>query len=92
MLHIPAEHPSVAGHFPGNPIVPGAVLLDEILAAIERAHGQQAAAWTVKSVKFLRPVRPGDELALEITSAPDGDTRFRCWIGALEAITGLVRA
>jgi 3-hydroxymyristoyl/3-hydroxydecanoyl-(acyl carrier protein) dehydratase len=92
ILQLPAEHPSVAGHFPGNPIVPGAVLLDEILAAIERARGQPATAWAVKSVKFLRPVRPGDELALEITVAPDGDTRFRCWIGALEAITGLVRA
>ena len=91
-MQLPAEHPSIAGHFPGNPIVPGAVLLDEILAAIERTHGQPPEAWAVKSVKFLRPVRPGDELALEITANPDGDTRFRCWIGALEAITGLVRA
>ena len=92
ILQLPAEHPCLPGHFPGNPIVPGAVLLDEILAAIERARGQPATAWAVKWVKFLRPVRPGDELALEITAAPNGDTRFRCWIGALEAITGLVRA
>ena len=92
VLQLPAEHPSLAGHFPGNPIIPGAVLLDEILAAIEGAQGQPTAAWAVKWVKFLRPVRPGDELALEITAAPGGDTRFRCWVGALEAITGLVRA
>jgi 3-hydroxymyristoyl/3-hydroxydecanoyl-(acyl carrier protein) dehydratase len=92
ILPLPAEHPSVAGHFPGNPILPGAVLLDEILAAIERAHGQPAALWEVKWVKFLQPVRPGDVVELEITTAPGADTRFRCWIGALEAITGLVRA
>jgi 3-hydroxyacyl-[acyl-carrier-protein] dehydratase len=92
VLQLPAEHPSFAGHFPGNPIIPGAVLLDEILAVVERAQGQSSVAWTVKWVKFLRPVRPGDELAIEITAAPGGETRFRCWVGALEAITGLVRA
>jgi 3-hydroxymyristoyl/3-hydroxydecanoyl-(acyl carrier protein) dehydratase len=91
ILQLPAEHPSFAGHFPGNPIIPGAVLLDEILAAIERTQGRPAEAWSVKWVKFLQPVRPGDDVALEITAAPGGDTRFRCWIGAVEAITGLVR-
>ncbi len=92
ILRLPAEHPSAAGHFPGNPIIPGAVLLDEILAAIERAQGRRAMPCAVKWVKFLRPVRPGDEFALEIIATPGGDTRFRCWIGALEAIAGLVRA
>lgn len=92
ILRLPAEHPSVEGHFPGNPIVPGAVLLDEVLAAIECARGQPAMAWTVKSVKFLRPVRPGDELAVEFTAAPNGDIRFCCRVASLEVVTGLVRA
>jgi 3-hydroxymyristoyl/3-hydroxydecanoyl-(acyl carrier protein) dehydratase len=92
ILRLPAEHPSVEGHFPGNPIVPGALLLDEILAAIERARRQPPLAWAVKSVKFLQPVRPGDELVIEFAAAPSGDIRFRCRIGALEVVTGLVRA
>jgi 3-hydroxyacyl-[acyl-carrier-protein] dehydratase len=92
ILRLPAQHPCVEGHFPGNPIIPGAVLLDEILAAIERAREQPAAAWVVKSVKFLRPVRPGDELALEFTVASGGDIRLRGRIGAMEVVTGLVRA
>ena len=69
-----------------------ALAVEGLDAAIERAHGRRARAWAVKWVKFLRPVRPGDELTLETITAPDGDTRFRCWIGALEAIAGLVRA
>jgi 3-hydroxyacyl-[acyl-carrier-protein] dehydratase len=92
LLRLPADHPSFEGHFPGNPIVPGAVLLDEILHAIARARGQSATAWLVKSAKFLRPVRPGDELEMELTAAPGGAIRFHCHIGALEVMTGLVRS
>ncbi len=31
---VPADHPSLPGHFPGRPIVPGVVLLDEALACL----------------------------------------------------------
>lgn len=51
---IPGDHPSLAGHFPGRPIVPGVVLLDEIFAALAVAPAALA------SVRFMRPVRPGD--------------------------------
>jgi len=34
-----ADHPVAAGHFPGNPIIPGAMLLDEVLQAIRDAAG-----------------------------------------------------
>jgi 3-hydroxymyristoyl/3-hydroxydecanoyl-(acyl carrier protein) dehydratase len=92
ILRLPADHPSVEGHFPGNPIFPGALLLDEILHAIARSRGQLVTAWLVKSAKFLRPVRPGDELEMELTAAPGGDIRFHCRIGALEVVTGLARS
>jgi 3-hydroxymyristoyl/3-hydroxydecanoyl-(acyl carrier protein) dehydratase len=92
ILRLPADHPSAEGHFPGNPIVPGAVLLDEILAALERLHQRPPSAWVVKSSKFLRPVRPGDELEIEFSVVAGGDVRFRCRIGAVEVVTGLVRA
>ena len=35
---IGAEHPALAGHFPGAPILPGVLLLDEMLREIGRAH------------------------------------------------------
>ncbi len=34
MLQFAASHPCGAGHFPGNPVIPGALLLDEVLNRI----------------------------------------------------------
>jgi len=64
-LHIAADHPVFAGHFPVFPLVPGAMLVDEVLMAIELAREIDLTSWHVVSVKFLDAVRPGDDLILE---------------------------
>jgi 3-hydroxyacyl-[acyl-carrier-protein] dehydratase len=76
-LTIPAEHPALAGHFPGAPILPGVVLLDEMLHALEREGAGSAAAWRIGSAKFLKPVRPGETLELEHQTLPNGTVRFQ---------------
>jgi 3-hydroxyacyl-[acyl-carrier-protein] dehydratase len=87
-LQITAEHPALTGHFPGFPVVPGVVLLDEALHAIEIAQQAQRSAqprvagpvpaslWHVGTVKFHRAVRPGEALQLEYELQPDGRARF----------------
>ena len=40
---IAADHPSLPGHFPGQPVVPGVVVLERVLEAIESGHGPLAA-------------------------------------------------
>ena len=88
-LCIAPDHPALAGHFPGFPVVPGVVLLDETLHAIEiaeqrgRAARQPGAAeaapallWHIGTVKFHRAVRPGELLQLEYELQPDGRARF----------------
>lgn len=59
-LVIPHDHPSLPGHFPGRPIVPGVVLLDTIFAHLG------LAPTALRSVRFTRPVRPGDILAIAV--------------------------
>ena len=75
-LNIAEDHPSFAGHFPGFPVLPGAVLLDEILRAIEGARGIDLTRWQISSAKFVDVVRPGDKLVLEHDVRRAGLIRF----------------
>jgi 3-hydroxymyristoyl/3-hydroxydecanoyl-(acyl carrier protein) dehydratase len=73
---IPPDHPSLPGHFPGRPVVPGVVVLDRVIEAIEATHGP-LGAMRLPQVKFVQPLLPGEvaEIALE---APEADRwRFR---------------
>ncbi|MGB6309608.1 MAG: AMP-binding protein [Steroidobacteraceae bacterium] len=71
-IEVAEDHPSFAGHFPRFPVLPGAVLLDEALQAIQRDRGIDLTQWHVASLKFLDPVRPGDSLRLEHAAADKG--------------------
>jgi 3-hydroxyacyl-[acyl-carrier-protein] dehydratase len=82
---VPPQHPAFNGHFPGAPLLPGVVLLDEMLRAVEaerpdgRALASASAAtagWTIATAKFLRPVRPGETLTLEHEPLTNGALRF----------------
>lgn len=68
-LTIPPDHPAFAGHFPGNPVVPGVVLLDLAQCAVERALGRTVTGLAV--AKFHRPLRPGETVRLQVTEAGD---------------------
>lgn len=88
-LPIPADHPAYAGHFPGQPILPGVVLLDAALHALARLQGGTAAG-QIKSAKFLRPVMPGEPLTLHYTLLPGGDFRFEIRSAAHAVANGAV--
>jgi acyl-CoA synthetase (AMP-forming)/AMP-acid ligase II len=81
------DHPTAAGHFPGNPIIPGAVLLDTLLPALA------PDARALDAVKFHHPVRPGDTVA--ITSTLSGaTTRFEARLegSGVLVLSGAVRS
>ena len=59
-----AQWPVFAGHFPARPVLPGALLLDWVVDAIQQ---QQSCAITgVTQVKFQRAAEPGDQLRLSL--------------------------
>ncbi len=63
-LVIDADHPAIAGHFPGNPVVPGVVILTEILTAIVEALPYAGVVTGVPRVKFPSFLRPGEPFDL----------------------------
>lgn len=64
---IPADHPSLPGHFPGHPVVPGVVVLEEVLAALAARLDALPSTLTLVQVKFVQPLLPEQiaEIALE---------------------------
>ena len=61
-------HPSLAGHFPGNPVVPGVVVLERVVEAIEAGHGPLGAL-RLPQVKFVQPLLPGETARIVLDGA-----------------------
>jgi 3-hydroxyacyl-[acyl-carrier-protein] dehydratase len=63
----PAETPFFAGHFPGEPLVPGVILAEALAQTAGIAAGQPGRAFrltALKMMKFPAAARPGEEIAL----------------------------
>ena len=90
-LPIAADHPAFAGHFPGMPIVPGVVLLDEALHAIGAAIGIDLSACQISSVKFLSPVGPAEPVLVTYEISGNRAIRFDIMSDARKVATGSIR-
>lgn len=88
---IPADHPSLPGHFPGRPLVPGVVLLDRVLDAIEAHGGMALGVLRLPQVKFLQPLLAGEVARVELDGAAPG-WRFRVLRGDTVLASGEVVA
>lgn len=65
----PAASPCLDGHFPGNPIVPGAMILGRLSAELA-TRGQRIE--TVRRMKFLRPLGPDTAFTIDLAPAGPG--------------------
>jgi 3-hydroxyacyl-[acyl-carrier-protein] dehydratase len=70
-----SNEPYLDGHFPGNPIMPGVLVVEALaqtggafMAYCEKKQGKDQHIYltTIDKVKFRTPVRPGDVLYLDI--------------------------
>jgi 3-hydroxymyristoyl/3-hydroxydecanoyl-(acyl carrier protein) dehydratase len=69
-FHIAASHPALPGHFPGEPVVPGVVLLERVASSTRRAFDVEVVGFP--QVKFLRPLRPGEVAELRVERSGAG--------------------
>jgi 3-hydroxyacyl-[acyl-carrier-protein] dehydratase len=79
---IHADHPTLPGHFPGAPLVPGVVILDEVFDALlqQRRNCELAG---IRFVKFLVPLRPEQMFTIRFSAHDDdaAELDFYCLIG-----------
>ena len=92
---IDPSHPSLPGHFPGAPVVPGVLVLERVFAAIEAAHGPLGAI-RLPQVKFVQPLLPGERAEVELADvAIEGEAprwRFRVLRGDTLVASGEIVA
>ncbi|MCC7517324.1 MAG: hypothetical protein IT470_08305 [Pseudomonadales bacterium] len=75
---IPHSHPALPGHFPGNPVVPGVVLLDHVLSAAGETFPQLRVCG-IKKMKWLQPLLPVQTCEIQWGKMREDQLRFSCW-------------
>ena len=96
---VEADEWYLAGHFPGNPIMPGVLMVEALAQAgavavlsDERHRGKLALFGGIDGVRFKRIVRPGEELTLtcelENVRGPIGRGKARATVGDELAVRG----
>jgi 3-hydroxymyristoyl/3-hydroxydecanoyl-(acyl carrier protein) dehydratase len=87
---IDAGEPFFAGHFPGDPLVPGVVILERVIEEIVRRAGARRWPRRFDAVKFLSPLRPGAVLTIELDTIDTASVHFRCRSGKTVVAAGTV--
>jgi beta-hydroxyacyl-ACP dehydratase FabZ len=72
--NVTINEPFFQGHFPGDPIMPGVLIVEAMAQAggmllvnmVENAAQKSIYFGSISEIKFRRPVRPGDQLRLEL--------------------------
>lgn len=83
-----ADHPALPGHFPGDPLVPGAALLDRVIAAIAENLGCRVTE--IRSAKFLRPLRAEETCYLQVQPRQDGALTITCTADNAKVMTAVL--
>ncbi|MCP9451692.1 MAG: hypothetical protein NNA23_03300 [Nitrospira sp.] len=84
------DHPSIAGHFPRRPIVPGVVILGEVLETIRLAEPDLKTVSGIPVAKFASPLKPGECLVIKVTRTALEQVSFVCRVGERVVASGII--
>ncbi len=69
---VPGDLPALEGHFPGRPVVPGVVWLQQVVDLAATRPGLVPVPSRWPRVKFPGMARPGDRVRIRVTPAGSG--------------------
>jgi len=84
------DHPSLEGHFPGYPVVPGVVLLSEVLDLLRRGSTRMMAVTGLPMVKFSSPLRPGERVTIRVDEDATALATFSCRVDGRLIASGAI--
>ena len=72
--NVTINEPFFQGHFPGHPIMPGVLIIEAmaqvggmlLMGAVDEPESKVVYFMSLDNVKFRRPVKPGDQLRVEL--------------------------
>jgi len=72
--NVTINEPFFQGHFPGHPIMPGVLIVEAmaqvggmlLMGAVPNPEDKVVYFTSLNNVKWRRPVRPGDQLRMEL--------------------------
>ena len=69
LKNVTMNDPHLPDHFPGNPIMPGVLLLEAMAqtSGLLLPEGSSAFLAQIKGARFRHPVVPGDQVRIEAT-------------------------
>ncbi|MDN5864529.1 MAG: hypothetical protein L0I62_04850 [Gammaproteobacteria bacterium] len=70
-LSVSPELSWFAGHFPGQPVLPGVAQIGWAILFARQAFGLDADPSHIERVKFQQPIRPGDRVQLDLVQHDD---------------------
>ena len=65
MVHFDVGHPALPGHFPGHPLVPGVLMLEQVALALRAWRGERLSR--VIEAKFVAPLLPDESARLQVS-------------------------
>lgn len=65
LIHVHAGHPALPGHFPGQPLVPGVLMLEQVALALRAWRGERLSR--VIEAKFVAPLLPDTSARLQLS-------------------------
>jgi 3-hydroxymyristoyl/3-hydroxydecanoyl-(acyl carrier protein) dehydratase len=87
---ITSDHPALAGHFPGHPIVPGVLVLDEVIETLRDRCGQ-AVVDGLPAVKLSSPLKPDESMKITVDQEDAETAVFTCRVGGRLIASGSIR-